>query len=301
MPAGKILKNRKRLLVTGASGLLGNKIIKLAEKDYSVAPTHRTKPLHSNSIELDITEAKDVRKVFHKFEPDKVIHTASETNVDMCEKEKDHAWKTNVDGSHNIALACSEVSATLVYISTDYVFDGRKGSYVEEDNPNPINYYGVTKLEGENQIIRNCRNYTILRTSVIYGWHPWKQNFATWVIESLRQQKEIAVVEDHYNTPTLADNLAQMALETSEKGLQGLYHASGSERVSRYTFAKQIAKTFNLDTSLIKPIKMHQLTAWIAERPKDSSLKTEKIQKHLKTKPLKITEGLNRMKREAEQ
>jgi dTDP-4-dehydrorhamnose reductase len=287
-------------LVTGASGLLGNKIVELAKNDYTVIPLDKTKPLHSNSLKVDITHAVEVLNLFSKLKPDAVIHTASETNVDKCETEKEHAWKINVEGTRNIALACSKANAKLVYISTDYVFDGEKGLYIEEDKPNPINYYGVTKLEGENQVIYHCKNYSILRTSVLYGWHPWKQNFATWTINQLKQNKEITVVENHYNTPTLADNLAEIIIEAVQKDPQGLYHASGSQRISRYEFAKQIAKIFNLDQSLIKPIKMSQLTAWVAKRPKDSSLNTDKIQKQLKTKPLNVAEGLNRMRKEAE-
>jgi dTDP-4-dehydrorhamnose reductase len=287
-----------KLVITGGSGLLGSKIVKLARKDYEVIPLHKTKPLHSNSIKLDITDATEVLNLFSKLKLDAVIHTASETNVDKCETEKEHAWKINVEGTRNIALAYRKANAKLVYISTDYVFDGEKGLYNEEDKPNPINYYGVTKLEGENQVIHHCKNYAILRTSVLYGWHPWKQNFVTWTINQLKQNKEITVVEDHYNTPTLADNLAETIIEAVQKDLQGLYHASGSERISRYEFARQIAKTFHLDPGLIKPIKMRQLTAWTAKRPKDSSLNTNKIQKQLKTKPLNITEGLNKMIKE---
>jgi dTDP-4-dehydrorhamnose reductase len=288
----------KRLLVTGSSGLLGHTIVELAKNDYTVIPLHKTKLLHSNSLKLDITDAIEVLNLLHKLKLDVVIHTASETNVDRCETEKEHAWKTNVEGTRNVAFACSKVGAKLVYISTDYVFDGEKGLYTEEDKPNPISYYGVTKLEGERQVIALCKNYTILRTSVIYGWHPWKQNFATWVISQLRQNKEISVVEDHYNTPTLADNLAELALEALQRGLNGLYHASGSERISRYEFAKQIGESFQLDSSLIKPIRMSQLVAWIARRPRDSSLSTDKIRKQLGTRPLNITEGLNRIKTE---
>jgi len=293
-------KPKGRLFVTGASGLLGNKIVELTKNDYTVIPLHNTNPLHPNSLQLDITNMNETLNLFRKLKPEVVIHTASETNVDKCEIEKDHAWKVNVNGTRNIALACSKTEAKLVYISTDYVFDGEKGNYNEQDKPNPINYYGVTKLEGEKQVTQNCQKYFILRTSVLYGWHPWKQNFATWVINQLKQDKEITVAEDHYNTPTLADNLAEITLEAIQKDLQGLYHASGSERVSRYVFAKQIAKAFNLDPNLIKPIKTNQLTTWIAKRPKDSSLNTQKIQKQLKTKPLNITDGLNRMKKEAE-
>jgi dTDP-4-dehydrorhamnose reductase len=287
------------LLVTGASGLLGNRIVELAKDDFAVISIHNTKSLHPNSIKLDLTNAIEVASLCNKLKPTVVIHAASETNVDKCETEKERAWKTNVEGTRNLAEACKKTDAKVIYVSTDYVFDGEKGRYTEKDEPNPINYYGFTKFEGEKQIISHCRNYVILRTSVLYGWHPWKQNFVTWIINTLKQNKEITVVEDHYNTPTLAHNLAEMIFETVQKDLRGLYHASGSQRISRYEFAQKIAKAFDLDSSLIKPIKMNQLKAWIAKRPRDSSLNTDKIQKQLKTKPLNITEGLNRMKDEA--
>lgn len=290
--------HKSKMLVTGASGLLGNRIAELAKRYYTIVPLHNTKPLQSNSLKTDITNAIEVSTLFNRLKPTVVIHTASETNVDKCETEKAHAWKTNVEGTRNIAEACQKVNAKLVCISTDYVFDGEKGLYSEEDKPNPVNYYGLTKLEGEKQVSDYCENYATLRTSVLYGWHPWKHNFATWVISKLKQQQEITVVEDHYNTPTLADNLAEMAVEIAEKDLRGLYHTSGRERISRYEFAKQIAKTFNMGANLIKPVKMSQLTTWTAKRPKDSSLDTRKIQKQLKTKPLNIIEGLNKIKEE---
>jgi len=290
----------QRLLVIGASGLLGSRIMEHARGNFEAVPLHGAKALHPNSLKLDITNQNSVSKLFNKLKPHTVVHTASETNVDKCEIEKEHAWKVNAEGTRNIAMACGKINTRLVYISTDYVFNGEKGNYTEEDKPFPINYYGLTKFEGEKQVIKQCENYAILRTSVLYGWHPWKQNFATWIIDKLKQQQEITVVEDHYNTPTLADNLAEMIVEVAKKDLRGLYHASGRERISRYEFAKQIAKSFNLSSELIKPVKMSQLTAWIAKRPKDSSLNTGKIQKQLKTKPLNITEGLNKMKEEME-
>ena len=297
----KVIVNKMdKLLVTGASGLLGSKIVGLAREDYEVIPLHNTNSLHPNSLKLDITNQNQVFNLFNKLKPDAAIHTASETNVDKCETEKKLAWEVNADGTRNIAEACQTSGAKLLYISTDYVFNGKKGNYNEEDEPNPINYYGVTKLEGENQVIQHCKNYAILRTSVLYGWHPWKQNFATWAINELKQNKEITVVEDHYNTPTLADNLAEMAIEAIPKDLQGVYHACGSERIGRYEFARQIARAFDLNQNLIRPIKMEQLTAWIAKRPRDSSLNTDKIRSQLEAKPLNITEGLDRMKKEAE-
>jgi len=292
---------RERIAITGSSGLLGNEVAKLAKRDYEVISLHNTKTIYSDSVQLDITGTQRVLEFFSGLKPDVVIHTASQTNVDRCETEKENAWNINVVGTRNIAKACKRTRAKLIYISTDYVFDGEKGNYREQDTPNPINYYGTTKLEGEKQVAQYCQNYAILRTSVLYGWHPWKQNFATWTISQLRQNKQIAVVEDHYNTPTLASNLAEMAMEFIEKDLQGLYHSSGSERISRFAFAQQIAKTFELNPQLIKPIKMSQLTAWIAKRPRDSSLNTEKIEKQLRTKPLNVTSGVAMMKKEEEE
>lgn len=286
----------ERLLITGASGLLGNKIVELARRDYKVVPLHNTRPIHFDSLKLDITDQKQVSDFFSRLKPDVVIHAAAETNVDRCETEKELAQKINVDVTGNIAVACSKADAKMIYTSTDYVFNGEKGFYAEEDTPNPINHYGLTKLEGENQAKKLCKNYVILRTSVLYGWHPWKQNFVTWVINSLKQKKEVSIVADHFNTPTLADNLAEITIEVMQKDLQGLYHASGSQRISRYEFAQQIAKTFNLDDDLIKPSKMSQISVWKAERPKDSSLNTNKIKRLLKTKWLNINEGLKKMK-----
>ena len=290
-------RDKRKLLVTGANGLLGSKIVN-APDAFTVIPTHRTKPLSPNSVKLDLTDQKQVKELIDRLQPEVVIHTASETNVDKCETDKENAWKVNVDGTRNLAEACGKIHAKLVSISTDYVFDGEKGWYSEEDCPNPISHYGLTKLEGEKQVIKHCSDYAILRTSVLYGWHPWKLNFATWVIAKLRQNQEIMVVEDHINTPTLAENLAEMAVEIAEKDLQGLYHASGSERISRFDFAKKIADTFQLNSDLVKPIKMQELKAWVAKRPRDSSLGTEKIHKQLIAKPLNINEGLNKLKAE---
>jgi len=289
----------ERLLITGASGLLGSKIVELTRENYEVIPLHNTKPLHPDSLKLNITNRKEVFSLFRKTKPNVTIHTAAETNVDKCETQKHLAWKINVEGTRNVAFACSKANAKMVYISTDYVFDGETGLYTEEDTPNPINHYGITKLEGEKQVKKLCKNHIILRTSVLYGWHPYKQNFATWVINSLKQKKKTSIIEDHSNTPTFADNLAEITIEAIQKDLQGLYHASGSKKISRYKFAQQIAKTFNLDHSLINPLKMSQLTAWIAKRPKDSSLNTNKIQKQLKTELLNVSQGLNKMKENA--
>lgn len=283
-----------RLLITGSSGLLGSKLVKAA-RDHEVIPTYVTKPLITNSVKMNIIDKNEVLNVMGKFKPDVVIQAAAETDVDKCEVDKEHAWKVNVWGTKNVAEACAETGAKPVYISTDYVFDGEKGLYDEKDVPRPVNHYGLTKLEGEKHIA-GIESHLIVRTSVLYGWHPWKQNFATWVLDSLRQKKQIKVVNDHYNSPTFAGNLAELLLEAVGKDLIGLYHISGRERISRFEFALQIARTFGLDQGLINPIKMAELKAWVARRPRDSSLRVDKIQRDLKTNPINVLEGLELMK-----
>lgn len=291
-----------KVLVTGAGGLLGIKVVaELQRKKYEVIPTHHSKPLHPDSINLDITEREAVNNLITKIKPDIVIHAAAITNVDLCEKQPIHAHQVNAEGTRNIAKASLNTKARLIYVSTDYVFHGEKGNYTEEDQTNPINTYGLTKLLGEQETKKHPKNYLILRASVNFGWHPYKQNFATWIINSIRQGKTINVVTDHYNTPTLTNNLAQVIGEAIEKNLNGLYHASGAERISRYQFAEKIAQKFSLPKHLIKPIKMKNLETsgiWLAKRPPDSSLSTFKIQKQITTKLLKVDEALEIMKKE---
>lgn len=288
----------EKILITGSSGLLGSKIVEQAREHFKVVPTYRTKPLFVDSVEMNITDEGEVLRVFSKFRPDVVVHTAAETNVDRCEVNKENAWKVNADGTKNIAKICKRIGAEIVYVSTDYVFGGEKGLYAEEDDPNPANYYGLTKLEGERYVTQACEDYVIVRTSVLYGWHSWKPNFVKWVIKSLRKNEQISVVNDHFNSPTLADNLAKVMLKIINRNLKGLYHTAGSERISRFEFALRIAETFDLDLSLIKPIKMSELKVWVAKRPRDSSLCVDKIQKEVKTKLLNVKEGLRKMEEE---
>jgi dTDP-4-dehydrorhamnose reductase len=289
----------KRVLVTGASGLLGRKIVEAAQ-NFIVCPTHQTRPASPDSIRMDLTNEGEVAQVFRRVKPDVVIHAAAETNVDKCERDMKHAWRTNADGTRILAEACSKTNVAMLYISTDYVFDGEKGRYKEEDEPIPVNYYGLTKLMGEEHVKALCKSHIILRTSVLYGTHPYKPNFATWIIASLAQGRPLTIVEDHFNSPTLADNLAQVAIRAigRARALRGIYHVAGSERISRYNFGLRVAATFNLDAGLIKSARMSELRGWIAKRPKDSSLCVDKIRNELDVELLDVTRGLAEMKKE---
>ena len=286
--------NMRRLLVVG-SGLLGGNLAKIAIKEFTEFTTYNEHPLDiegCKSYYLNIANRMDVKTLIQKLNPDYIIHTAALTNVDHCERDKRLAWNINVEGTKHIAEIARKINAKLIYISTDYVFDGNKGMYKEDAPTNPIDYYGETKLEGE-KVVKGLRDCLIVRPSVLYGGNPAKLNFVTWVMQELKKGKEINIVKDQLNTPTLADNLAELILELIERDETGIFHASGSERISRFDFAIKIAEIFNLNKNLIKPITTYQLN-WVAPRPKDTSLDTSKISRI--KKPLNIGEGLIRMR-----
>ena len=286
--------NMTRLLIVG-SGLLGGKLAKIAANGFTTFTTYNEHPLDIEgykSYYLNIINREGVVALIQKLNPDYIIHTAALTNVDACETNKEDAFKINVRGTKNIAEASKEINAKLVYISTDYVFDGEKGMYKEDDPTNPIDYYGETKLEGE-KVVKDLRDYIIVRPSVLYGWNPVKLNFVTWAIQELKKGNEMKIVKDQFNTPTLADNLAELILELIKRDKDGIFHISGSERISRFDFVLKIAEIFDLNKDLIKPITSDQLN-WIAKRPMDSSLDTSKISRI--KKPLNVEESLKRMR-----
>ena len=287
-----------KILVTGAGGLLGSKIVKLASKC-----NHEVYGLYLNNpppvgfkIKMDITDFNGIEKLINHLKPHVIIHCAAITDVDLCEKNNDLAFKVNYEATKVIAKAAERVDAYMIYMSTDYVFDGLKGMYREEDQPNPINIYGLTKLLGELAVMENCSRSLIARASVIYGSKPasGKVNFALWVIEKLKSKEKIKVLKDQYVSPTLNTNLALMILNALEMNLTGIMHMSGATRTSRYEFAIQIAKKFNLDETLVEEAYMDEMK-WIAKRPRDSSLDISKALRTLKIKPVNLNESLEEL------
>jgi dTDP-4-dehydrorhamnose reductase len=289
-----------KLLITGASGLLGTKLCEIALRKnhevYSAYSQHR--PLYGTPVKLDILDLKAEQQILDKIKPQGVVHAAALTDVDKCEMEKELAWKINVEATTNLAQLCKEHGAFLVYVSTDYVFDGEKGTYKEMDDPAPINHYGLTKLKGE-EAVQTLNKYCIARGSVIYGSTPatGKTNFALWLLDKLRKKEEVKIITDQWNSPTLNVSMAEMILQILEKRVNGIFHLAGATRLSRYEFAEHLAETFNLDPKYIKPVQTEHIK-WIAKRPKDSSLDVNKAKRTLAIKPLEIREALEIMKKE---
>ena len=252
-------------------------------------------PESQKDLTVDITEREQTLKSIVTTAPSVVVHTAAETNVDRCETERGLAQRINVDGTANIAAACAKVRARLILMSTDYVFDGKKGNYAETDEPNPISFYGLTKLEAE-RIVAASSNSLIVRTSVLYGWHPTKPNFATWILKGLPERQTLKVVNDHINSPTFAGNLAEAIRKAIGRNSEGVMHVAGNEGISRFDFAQRIARQFDLDERLLVPVKISDLS-WIARRPRDSSLNVGKAEKELGIELFGVDRGLVEMAR----
>jgi dTDP-4-dehydrorhamnose reductase len=283
------------LLVIGG-GLLGHAVASASRKSLRTAVTYNTHPQQVEGCEtyqMDITGSVDL---IRSLKPQYIVLTAAMTNVDGCEADRIAAWKANAFGPKNVALAARDIGAKLIYVSTDYVFDGERGMYREDDPPSPINYYGESKLAGESAILQTLDDYVIARTSVLYGWNPVRLNFVTWAVQELKSGNKINIVNDQYNSPTLSSNLAEMIL--SLRNETGVFHTAGSERINRYDFSLKIARAFRLDESLVIPITSDALS-WKARRPKDSSLDVSLISRF--SKPLNVGGGLKSMVKMAEQ
>ncbi len=257
---------------------------------------------HSNSQNqnfdyriCDVTLKNEVEKIISDFSPDVVINAAAMTDVDGCEIHKEEAWKSNVIAVENI-VSLVKNSIHVIHFSTDYVFDGKSGPYIETATPNPISYYGKTKLASENILFGSKKIYTILRTIVLFGTAKnVKQNFALWVFNSLKENKQIRVVNDQFANPTFVNDLAFAALQSVEKEREGLFNIGGREILSRFDFACRIAKIFSLDSKLIFPISTMELKQ-VANRPLNSGLITLKAEVELNFHPSTLNNSLETFK-----
>lgn len=290
-----------RLLITGGSGLLGSKTASISVRKgyetYSGYNGHES--TNGTPVKLDICNKREVDKAFDKVKPDAVIHAAALTNVDKCEEDNELARSVNIGGTKNITEAAEQIKAFLIYVSTDYVFSGEEGSYKETDEPNPVNNYGLTKLEGEEIVTSSNLEWCIARSSVIYGSTPatGKDNFVLWAINKMRNGEQLKIVNDQRVSPTLNTNLAEMIIEVVEKKLTGVYHLSGATALNRYDLTKKIAETFDFNESLITPVTSKTMK-WTAKRPVDSSLDVSKALATLHNKPIVIDLALQSLKDE---
>jgi dTDP-4-dehydrorhamnose reductase len=311
---------QRSIVVTGATGLVGTKVVqKLLDSNDNVYAVVRKQPPGgypgtrtptpdtTNGVVLhtvDLAAARPDWTWMQDLRPAAVIHCAAMTNVDECERDPSSAYAINERATRSLAGVCSRYGTHLVLVSTDYVFDGsdeHPGPYNENDPVHPLNHYGRSKLHAEIAVQNICEGraaWSICRTAVVYGSTAWtRANFLTWLLAKLRKREAVKIVCDQVSSPTLADDLAEMLLEIVRQQTVGIFHTAGRTILDRYQFALALAKQFDADTSLIRPITTSELQQ-VAPRPLKAGLCIDKIKQQLSLRPLSLAEGLLRLKEE---
>lgn len=300
---GNLKLFKQKVLVIGANGLLGQKIVETFLDDFEVHGIGRkNKPSLEfdkfNYTVCDITNREQILELVRTFEPHFIVNSAAYTNVDGCEDEKEDCWKINVVGVENLANTAKRFGIHVVHISTDYVFDGVEGNYDEESRPKPLGYYGRTKLAAENALISSGIDCAIVRTMILFGMGiDLNHNFVTWIIEKLTNGESIKIVDDQFGHPTLVDDLAKAILKIVDLKKTGIYNIAGSECISRFELAQKIAKVFDLNSALIHSIKTKDLNQK-APRPLNSSFDLNKTLKELGFQLSDVEKGLQTLRQQ---
>ena len=272
-----------KILITGANGMLGQDLCPILEDCDFVDDV-----IETDINNLDITNESEVNEVLSKHNPDYIIHCAAYTNVDKAETDLENAEKINVKGTENIAKYTNKINSTLIYISTDYVFDGtKKEKYLPTDTPNPLNNYGKTKLMGEQAVQQHCKKYYITRTSWLYGHHG--KNFIETMLKYGKEGKDLKVVNDQFGCPTWTVELSKGICKIIEENPEyGIFHVCGSGETSWYEFAKEIFKQAKINANLSPcTTEEYQIPA---KRPKYSAMENNGICENWKTSLKKYLE-----------
>lgn len=289
---------RTRVLVTGASGSLGWALSRALAPRCKVTGTHLSHPEVPEgvtSLRLDLGGDLDfIAPAVASVGPDVIVHTAAMSDPDRCEQDPKAAFRVNFEATHEIALAASRQGSRLVYVSTDLVFDGRRGNYSEEDAPRPLSIYGTSKLRGEESAAAGCPGALVVRSTLIYGFgSPSSKTFLARLLEVLGQGRRMQLFTDQMRNPVLVDDLAAAIVCGLEKDLVGLYHVGGSESASRYDFAIAACRVFGLDEDLLVPVTMED-AVFPARRPRDATLDITRFVEATGLRPSGLLEGLQR-------
>ena len=304
-----------KILVTGSNGLLGQKIIYgLLGDPLCLLPDEIRKKIKSdvqiiacgkgeNRLDrkdgyiyeqLDITNKSEVENIFTKHKPDVVINTAAMTNVDACETKREECRAANVTAMQYMVEVLEKSGTHLIHISTDFIFDGMKGSeYDENDKPNPLHYYAESKLEGEKIVMASKLKWAILRTIIVYGVVDGntRSNLVLWVKNNLEKKQKINVINDQFRAPTLSEDLAQACIMAAMKRAEGIFHVSGEKTYNILELANIIADFWKLDKSYMNPVSSDELKQ-PAKRPPRTGFIIDKAKKILGYTPRSFQEGL---------
>jgi len=287
----------KTILVIGGSGVIGSKLVKyFLDNNDNVEFTYLTnRPYFGKGTSLNISEKDRVLELVEMLNPDVVIHTTAITNVDFCEKNHAMADLIHVDGTANIIEGCKNTKSKLVYVSTSFVFDGKKRLYFEDDPISPATYYGYTKAKGEEMVKKSNLSYLILRTDQPYCWtEKWQHtNSVLRVIQTLGENKILREVTDWYNNPTYVPDFVDATSKLIQEEMTGIFHLSGSDFISRYDWSLLVAEVFGLDKNLLVPITSDTLN--LAAKRVNVNLSNEKIFQKTGIKMKDLRSGLEDM------
>lgn len=288
------------ILVTGASGLLGSAVVSRMVRDgravVGVVHRHPVRIAEARIVSVDLSSRSAIRALVQEIRPSVVIHCAALTNVDQCEADPLAAERMNADVPGTLARALVAYGGWLVHVSTDSVFDGERGWYGEGDDSRPLNAYARSKLEGERAVLAALPDRSIVVRTTIYGWNVQpKQSLAEWFLSGLRSGQRVPGFQDAIFTPMLVDDLADVFAELIDRPEPGLYHVASSDACSKYDFGVRIAHTFELDPDLVTPSRLGDV-AQRAPRPRDTSLRTEKVSRHLGRQMPSIEAGVRRFR-----
>jgi dTDP-4-dehydrorhamnose reductase len=271
-----------KILVLGGNGLIGRKIVEKFKNKFDIISTYKNKPPSNNTQSVKVSLPKDIailENLIEKMKPDIIINTMAYSNLDFCEEHKEETFLLHVKMTDEISSICSKINSKMIFISTDYVFDGKQyKKYTEDDKPNPINYYGHTKVLAEEIVLKDPKN-VVLRTSLVYGYGE-RVRFMKYVIDSLKNGNKIFAYNDIFNSATNLDELVEAIEKVIKKDAKGIFHLVGSTCVTRYDFAKIIARKFGFDESLVKSISI-KASNMKAKRPVKPCLDNSKCSKIL--------------------
>ena len=286
-----------KIFIVGGSGVIGSYFVKsFAKENSDITYTYyKNKVSYTKGINLDVQDRADTLKTLKKFQPDLIIIANALTGVDFCEANPSLAESINVKGTKNIVDGCKSVNSKLVFISTSAVFNGTKSEYSENDKPNPIGIYGLTKFQGEKIIQESNLPFLILRTDQPYCWkEKWQHtNSVIRVIENLEKNQQFKEVVDWYNTPTYVPDFVNATKELIQKDLEGIFHLVGSDFISRYDWSQKVADIFHLKKNLIKPIDSSELKLPVERN--NVKLNNNKLFQKIGYRMLGVDDGLQRM------
>jgi dTDP-4-dehydrorhamnose reductase len=293
-----------RITVTGANGLVGSRLCRLlvvhGHAVTAVARGERRTVGDYAYVSCDLADPDGVTRALADTRPEVVVHTASMTEVDACERSPDEAWAANTLAAAHVARHARTAGAHLIHVSTDYVFDGQDGPYDEDARPNPGGVYARTKWLGEEAVRLLAGSWAIARTAVVYGYPPSQRpNFGSWLLGTLREGKTARLFVDQYVSPSLALNVAEQLTELAERRLSGVWNVAGAEVVNRMQFGEALTDVFGLDPRLLVPTTLAE-AGMASPRPPRSGLRVDKALAALKARPLGLRASLEQFRAEVE-